>query len=72
MLKETASNFHGCNMLGCFISLESNFLWLSLATLRASHSRSKTQVTADAGNDLEKEHSFIAGQNESWYNSSGN
>jgi hypothetical protein len=73
MLKETASNFHGCNMLGCFISLESNFLWLSLATLRASHSRSKTQVTADAGKDVEKEkHSSIDGGIASWYNHSGN
>jgi hypothetical protein len=35
--------------------------------------RSKTQVTADAGKDVEKqEHSFIAGGIVSWYNHSGN
>jgi hypothetical protein len=35
--------------------------------------RSKTQVTADAGEDVEKkEHSSIAGEIASWYNSSGN
>jgi hypothetical protein len=33
----------------------------------------KTQVTADAGEDMEKEeHSFIAGGIASWYNHSGN
>jgi hypothetical protein len=35
--------------------------------------RSKTQVTADAGEDVEKEeHSSIAGGIASWYNHSGN
>jgi hypothetical protein len=35
--------------------------------------RSKTQVTADAGKDVEKdEHSSIAGGIASWYNPSGN
>jgi hypothetical protein len=35
--------------------------------------RSKTQVTADAGEDVEKEeHSFIVGGIASWYNHSGN
>jgi hypothetical protein len=34
---------------------------------------SKTQVTADAGKDMEKEeHSSIAGEIASWYNLSGN
>jgi hypothetical protein len=34
---------------------------------------SKTQVTADGGEDVEKEeHSFIAGGIASWYNESGN
>jgi hypothetical protein len=34
--------------------------------------RSKVQVTADAGEDVEKEeHSSIAGGNASWYNHSG-
>jgi hypothetical protein len=34
---------------------------------------SKTQVTADAGKDVEKDdHSSIAGGVESWYNHSGN
>jgi hypothetical protein len=33
----------------------------------------KTQVTADAGEDVEKEeHSSIAGRIASWYNHSGN
>jgi hypothetical protein len=35
--------------------------------------RSKTQVTEDAGKDVEKEvHSFIAGGITNWYNHSGN
>jgi hypothetical protein len=35
--------------------------------------RSKTQVTADAGENVEKEeHSSIAGGTTSWYNHSGN
>jgi hypothetical protein len=35
--------------------------------------RSKTQVTADASKDVEKEeHSSIAGGIESWYNHCGN
>jgi hypothetical protein len=35
--------------------------------------RSKTQVTADAGKDVEKEEHFsIAGWIASWYNHSGN
>jgi hypothetical protein len=35
--------------------------------------KSKTQVTADAGNDVEKEaHSSIVGGIASWYNYSGN
>jgi hypothetical protein len=35
--------------------------------------RSKTQVTADAGKDVQKEeHSSIAGGIASWYNHSGN
>ena len=35
--------------------------------------RSKIQVTADAGEDVEKEeHSSIAGEIASWYNHSGN
>jgi hypothetical protein len=35
--------------------------------------RSKTQVTADGGKDMEKEeHSSIAGGIASWYNHSGN
>ena len=35
--------------------------------------RSKTQVTADAGKDVEKEeHSSVAGGTASWYNHSGN
>jgi hypothetical protein len=35
--------------------------------------RSKTQVTADAGEDVEKKkHSSIAGGISSWYNQSGN
>jgi hypothetical protein len=34
--------------------------------------RLKTQVTADAGKDVEKEHSFIAGGTASWYNHSRN
>jgi len=34
--------------------------------------RSKTQVTADAGKDVEKEHSSIAGGIASWQNHSGN
>jgi hypothetical protein len=35
--------------------------------------RSKTQVTADAGKDVEKEkHSSIAGEIANWYNHSGN
>jgi hypothetical protein len=35
--------------------------------------RSKTQVTSDAGEDVEKEeHSYTAGGNASWYNHSGN
>ena len=35
--------------------------------------RSKTQVTADAGEDVEKEeHSSTAGGIASWYNHSGN
>jgi hypothetical protein len=35
--------------------------------------KSKTQVTVDAGEDVEKEeHSSIAGGIESWYNHSGN
>jgi hypothetical protein len=31
----------------------------------------KTQVTADIGEDVEKEHSSIAGDISSWYNHSG-
>jgi hypothetical protein len=31
----------------------------------------KTQVTAVAGKDVEKEENFIAGGIESWYNHSG-
>ena len=35
--------------------------------------RAKTQVTADAGEDMEKkEYSSIAGGTASWYNHSGN
>jgi hypothetical protein len=35
--------------------------------------RSKTQVTEDAGKDVEKkEHSSVAGEIASWYNHSGN
>ena len=34
---------------------------------------SKTHMTADAGEDMEKqEHSYIAGGIENWYNNSGN
>ena len=37
------------------------------------HTRSKTQVTADAGKDVEKEkYSSIADGIENWYNHSGN
>ena len=37
------------------------------------HTSQKTQVTADAGEDVEKEeHSSIAGEIASWYNHSGN
>jgi hypothetical protein len=36
------------------------------------HISQKTLVTADSGDDVEKEHSSIAGVIASWYNHSGN
>jgi hypothetical protein len=39
----------------------------------SQNGRSKTQMTADAGEDVEKEeHSSIVGSTASWYNHSGN
>jgi hypothetical protein len=44
-----------------------------LTPIRMAKKKKKTQVTADAGKDVEKEeHSSIVGGISSWYNHSGN